>query len=208
MGTWDFIFNNPLAIGLYLLHMSLVGQDVKCGTSSVLHVTNFEPRNECKTRMHSSRMLTTCSSSRPWLGGRRFASVHAGIHTPQVWTWRHQRVWAWRPPGQTPQLPPWVWAWRPPQRPARHPGIPSARHAGIPPPGDLLQGMLGYYHPPPPWTKFLKHAAENISLPKFRLRAVIKSSDHKNHPTDKIYVDWDPRFLVGGGADFPRGVPA
>ena len=31
------------------------------------------------------------------------------------------QVWAWRPPGQIPQLPPWVWAWRP------------ASHAGIPP---------------------------------------------------------------------------
>ena len=47
------------------------------------------------------------------------------------------------PPGQTPQLPPWVWAWRPtrhagippPRRPAaRHAGIPPAAHAGIPPP--------------------------------------------------------------------------
>ena len=75
-------------------------------------------------------------------------------------------------------------------------------------PGDMLQGMLGYYHPTPPWTEFLKHAAENISLPKLRLRAVIKSSDYKNHPEDKIYVDWDSRFLVGGGADSPRGVPA
>ena len=61
------------------------------------------------------------------------------------------------PPGQTPQLLPWVWAWRPPparslnfplgvgletckacwdtpQRPAaRHAGIPPAMHAGIPP---------------------------------------------------------------------------
>ena len=62
------------AIGLYqnryyLLNMSLVGQDVKCGTSSVFYVTNFEPWNECKTRMHSSRMHATCSSSRPWWGG-------------------------------------------------------------------------------------------------------------------------------------------
>ena len=47
------------------------------------------------------------------------------------------------PPGQTPQAPPWVWVWRP------------AKHAGIPPPRDLQQGMLGYhlqsmlgYHPP------------------------------------------------------------
>ena len=76
--------------------------------------------------------------------------------TPQCLPW----VWAWRPPpGQTPQLPHWVWAWRP------------ARHAGIPPPGYLqdmleyhLQCMLGYH--PPPWTEFLTHASENITLPK------------------------------------------
>ena len=43
-------------------------------------------------------------------------------------------------PGPDPhQLPPWVWAWKP------------AKHAGIPPPpGDLLQGILGYH--PPSWT--------------------------------------------------------
>ena len=68
---------------------------------------------------------------------------------PWVWAWRPPQVWAWRyppqgvsletpspqpdpstsplgvgletPPGQTPQLPPWVWAWRP------------AKHAAIPP---------------------------------------------------------------------------
>ena len=38
-----------------------------------------------------------------------------------------------------------------PQRPvARHAGIPPAMHAGIAPPGDLLQGMLRYH--PPLWT--------------------------------------------------------
>ena len=88
---------------------------------------------------------------------------------PQVWVWRPPWVWAWRPPrpdpstsalgvgletppGQTPEVPPWVWAWRP------------ARHAGIPLPGDL-QGMLGYH---PPWTEFLKHTSENITLPQLR----------------------------------------
>ena len=57
--------------------------------------------------------------------------------------WVSTPPWEQIPPGQTPQLPPWVWAWKP------------ARHAGIPPPADLLQGMLGYhlqcmlgYHPP------------------------------------------------------------
>ena len=28
---------------------------------------------------------------------------------------------------------------------ARHAGLPPAMHAGIAPPGDLLQGMLGYH---------------------------------------------------------------
>ena len=80
------------------------------------------------------------------------ASVHAGIDPPWVWAWRPPLVWAWRPPGQTPQLSPWVWAWKP----ARHAGIPpsdAAMHAGIPP-------------PPPPWTEFLTHATENITLPQ------------------------------------------
>ena len=51
------------------------------------------------------------------------------------------------PPDQTSQPPPWVWAWRP------------ARHAGIP--------------PPPPWTEFLTHASENITLPQLRYRPQI-----------------------------------
>ena len=43
------------------------------------------------------------------------------------------------PPGQTPQLPPWMWAWRPP----------TARPLNFPPGcgSGNLQGMLGY-HPP------------------------------------------------------------
>ena len=100
------------------------------------------------TRMHSSRMRTTCDSSCPWRGGRS-ASVHAGIHNPPwVSAWRLPWVWAWRPipprcgpgdppgcgpgdpPGQTPQLPPWVWAWRPPMQGML---------------GYHLQGMLGYH---------------------------------------------------------------
>ena len=62
------------------------------------------------------------------------------------------------PQGQTLQLPPWVWAWRPPQaRSLNSPlGVglktaPQARPLYLHPecgPGDL-QGMLGYYHPPP-----------------------------------------------------------
>ena len=81
------------------------------------------------TRMHSSGMRTICSS-----GGGVSASVHAGIPAP-------------RPGAPREQTP-------------LRPGTPSktspAMHAGIAhPPGDLLQGMLGYhlkgmlgYHPP------------------------------------------------------------
>ena len=82
------------------------------------------------TRMHSSRMRT--ARSRSLLLGRVSASVHAGIHP--------QRCGPGDPPGQTPQLPPWVWAWRPPP-PGRPLNLPlwvwawrPAMHAGIPPP--------------------------------------------------------------------------
>ena len=60
------------------------------------------------TRMHPSRMHTTCSSSSPW--GCVIASVHAGIHT-------HPQLWAWRPPWcGLGDFPPWR---------------PAAMHAGI-----------------------------------------------------------------------------
>ena len=62
--------------------------------------------------MHSSIMRTARSSSCQAGGGS--ASVHAGIHCPQcgpgdapgVSLENPPWVWAWRPPGQTPQLPP------------------------------------------------------------------------------------------------------
>ena len=120
-----------------------------------------------ETRMHSSRMRTTCSSSRR---GGRLPQCMLG-YPPWVWAWKPPQARPLNfpppgcgpgdpPPGQT-QLPPWVWAWRP------------ARYAGIPPPGYLqgmlgyyLQCMLGYHHPHPPWTEFLTHASENITLPQ------------------------------------------
>ena len=52
----------------------------------------------------------------------------------------HPRCEPGDPPGQTPQLSPWVWAWNlqgilgyhPPRPAARHAGIPPAMDAGIP----------------------------------------------------------------------------
>ena len=71
--------------------------------------------------------------------------------TPQLPPW----VWVWKPPGQTPQLPPWVWAWRPPGQtpqlpPGCGPGEPLRPGPSTSPPGCMpgdLQGMLRY-HPP------------------------------------------------------------
>ena len=127
-----------------------------CERQWVLHYRHHVPST---TRMHSSRIVTACGSSRPYRGLRGLPqcmlgythpttprcgpgdlSLGVGLETP--------------PPGQTPQLPPWVWAWRPPPRPAaRHAGIPPARHTGIPP----LNRMTG---------------AEILPCPKLRLRAV------------------------------------
>ena len=45
--------------------------------------------------------------------GTPLRSRHPPPEQAPPWS-RHPQVWAWRPPGQTPQLPPWVWAWRPP----------------------------------------------------------------------------------------------
>ena len=118
--------------------------------------------NHALTRMHSSRMCTTCSSSHqgglpqcmlgytPWVWAWRPLGV--GLETPKVWASR-PLVWAWRPPGvdlQTPQ----VWTWRPPRHgPVELPSVGLETHQARPlnfPPGcgpGNLQGMLGY-HPP------------------------------------------------------------
>ena len=89
------------------------------------------------------------------------------------------QVWAWRPPWpdpstsplgvglETPPLQPdpssstlgfgletCKACWDTPPTPARHAEMPPARHAGIP--------------PPHPWTEFLTHASENITLPQLR----------------------------------------
>ena len=116
--------------------------------------------NISNTRIHSSRLCTTHSSSH-WGGlplcilgyplppgcGPGDPPPGVGLETP---------------PGQTSQLPPWVWAWGPPRSdPSASPlGVdletPQNRPLNFPPgcgPGDL-QGMLGYHlqcilgHPP------------------------------------------------------------
>ena len=144
--------------------------------------------------MHSSRMHTTCSSSRQ-LGGRgggqvESTSVHAGIHQPpslgvglkfpQMWA-GDPPVWAWRPPvcgpGDTPRCGP------------GEPATPSPVRAWSLPWPDPSSSPLGvgletykacwdtHSHPwgparhagiphPPPCTEFLTHATENITLPQ------------------------------------------
>ena len=141
-----------------------------------------------KTRMHSSRMRTTRSSSR-----------HGGVSTspPEQATPLEQVP----PPRQIPlnflpgcgpgldppQLPPWVWAWtRSPstsplgvgldQIPLNFPlGCGPGNLQGMLgyhiPPGDLLQGMQGYHlqcmlgSPPPPCGQ--THTCKNISFANF-----------------------------------------
>ena len=127
------------------------------------------------TRMHSSRMCTTCSSSRQgglpqcmlgythWVWAWRPPGL--GLKTPQVWACR-PLLWAWRPPGvglQSPP-PPNVWAWRAPRHgPVEPPGVgletPQARPLNFPPGcgPENLQGMLGY-HP-------LRPAARHAGIP-------------------------------------------
>ena len=118
------------------------------------------------TRMHSSRINTACSSSHGGGGLPQcmlgYTPLGVGLETAPVWAWRPPGCGSGKPPGQTPQLPPWVWAWRPPWpdpstsplgvgletplarplnspwvwawKPARHAGMPPAMHAGILPP--------------------------------------------------------------------------
>ena len=79
---------------------------------------------------------------------------------PRVWAWRPPRCGpgAPPPPGVSLETPPQVWAWRPPRcgpgDPPRPDPSTSLLGMGLetykacwdttPPPGDLLQGMLGY----------------------------------------------------------------
>ena len=116
-------------------------------------MSNNNQHKYVHTRMHSSRMCTTRSSS-CW---GRFASVHAGIH----------------PPGCGPGDLPWVGAWRPPlARPLNFPpGFGPGNLQGMLGYHPLLQGMLGYHLQcmlgyNSLWTEFLTHATENITLPQ------------------------------------------
>ena len=115
----------------------------------MLHYRHHVP----STRMHSSRIVTACGSSRPYRGLRGLPQCMLGYtHPPTprcgpgdlslgVGLENPPGVGLETPPGQTPQLLPWVWAWRPPPRPAaRHAGMPPARHAGIPPPPEQNDG--------------------------------------------------------------------
>ena len=142
--------------------------------------------------MHSSKIRTTRSSSRlpggclpqcmlgypPRCGPGDPPGCEPGDSPPGVGLETPQCE-----PGDT---PPWVWAWRPPTRCG--PGDPpQARPLNFPlgcGPGDL-QDMLGYHPldtckacwdtscnacldttPHQPWTEFLTHVSENITLPQ------------------------------------------
>ena len=105
---------------------------------------SFHKLLQKKTRMHSSRMLTVCSSSCVLGGGHlpqcmlgytpptrpgppapgpgdtlarplNLSSGYGPGETPGQTPQHPPWVWAWRPSSQTPQPPPpWVWATRPP----------------------------------------------------------------------------------------------
>ena len=134
-------------------------------------------------------MHTTHSSSH-LLGGS--ASVHAGI-PHGCGPGDPLGVGLETPPGQTPQLPPWVWAWRPPQaRPlnfaplwvwawihARHAGIPPAMHAGIP----------ALSPPPVPGGQNSWHTLLKIlPCPKHQLAQKIKSNKGKRGSVFRLLI--------------------
>ena len=99
------------------------------------------------TRMHSSRMHSAHSSSH-LLGGS--ASVHAGIHSP----------------GPGPGTPPGVCLEHPPQGVGLESPLPDPQpppHSGTGDPQTPLGCGPG---DPPPWTEFLPHASEHITLPQ------------------------------------------
>ena len=121
--------------------------------------------------MHYSRM---CTAEAVAIQGGGPASVHAGIHTPQVWAWRPPRCGPGDPPGcgpgdPPPQVCPWrppsprVWTWRP--------SSPGVDLETLPPPGcgpgDPLARPLnfpsGCWPGDPPW-----RPARHVVIPPAR----------------------------------------
>ena len=93
-------------------------------------------------------------------------TVHAGIHPPGVsLKTPPPPVWAWRPPS-------WVWAWRP-WKACLDTTCKVCLDTN--PPGDLLQGMLGY-HPPPRGQNSWPTLMKILPCSKLRLRAVKRSN--------------------------------
>ena len=115
-----------------------------------------------ETRMHSSRMRTTCSSSHLLRGCLPQCMLE---YTPQVWAWKPPWVWVWRhpprcgpgdPPRPDPSSSPWVWAWKP------------ARHAGILP--LPLETCKACWDTTPSPVNRITDTCKNITLPQLHCR--------------------------------------
>ena len=166
-------------------------------TRTFLPLPNYVyQQNQYQKRMHFSKMRTACSSSRLCWGGLPkcmlgYTPLGVGLETPLVWAWMTHtplgvglqtpppwvsacsppppppRCGPGYPPGQTPQLPPWVWAWRP------------ARHAGI---------------PPSPVNRMTDRHVQKHNLRKLRLRPVMRKLSRPFPMTTKrrpLIVDRD-----------------
>ena len=163
-----------------------------------MHLTIFVSNvtlliSNSKTRMHSSRMHTACSSShllgeegclpQCMLGYTHTPTTHphvgletplgVGLETPQPDPSTFPLGVGLETPWPDPSTSPWVWAWRP------HIARPLNLNPGCGPRD--LQGMLGYHpHPSPlPWTEFLTHASENITLPHLRCQKSMSKDTNK-----------------------------
>ena len=121
--------------------------------------------------MHASRMRTTRSSSRWWGGGLVLIPLKftlgcgRGSDPPQF-------PLGCGPGSDPPQFPPWVWAWT--CSPSISPlDVDLARGVSLAGGSPCQGGLLGrgvsqnaLRQTPPPWTEFLTHASENITLPQ------------------------------------------
>ena len=140
------------------------------------------------TRMHSSRMRTARSSSHHG-GGRG-----EGLNTP--WS-RHPpeqapplaagTPWSRHPPGQIPLNFPLGVALKTCKACWDTPWIPAARHAGIPP-----ARHVGIVPPLPPWTEFLTHASENITLPQTSFAGGNNKSSRFRRGTNLLFWSFFP----------------